>query len=111
MTEVSQYIGRREIARRCDAVGATRSALARCAGISDPQLSLVLSGERLLSEKAQIAILDVLTFFEQLSADAEPVPVRFSDVETILRLYKEWQAKHAAGLVVMTEAEAQAAAK
>jgi hypothetical protein len=109
MTEVAQYVGRREIARRLNAIGANQNVLCRCAGIANPVLSMVLSGQRFLSEKAQIAILDALAFFEQLAADAGPVPVRFSDVETIFKLYREWQSRHAADEVVGTEEEAAAA--
>ena len=110
MTTVPQFIHRREIARRLDRVGATQSSLARCAHISDSRLSLVLSGKKLLSEQAQTNVMDVLAYFEKLSAESAPVPVRFSDVDAIERLYKEYLQNSEANQVVCTDDELQKAA-
>jgi hypothetical protein len=109
VTTVPQAIHRREIARRLDRIGATQGTLARCAKISDSQLSLVLSGHKLLSEPAQIAIIGALNFFEKLAADSAPVPVRFSDADTIERLFKEYMLAHEADHVVRTAGELQEA--
>jgi hypothetical protein len=109
MTTVPQFIHRREIARRLDRVGATQGCLARCVGISDPQLSLVLSGQKLMSETVQLNTIQTLRFFEELAADHAPAPVRFSDVDAIEQLYKEWRRKHEDDQVVHAADEVIAA--
>jgi len=109
MTVIPQYIHRREITRRLDRIGATQGALARCVSISDSALSLVLSGRKLMSEEVQRRVMRVLRCFEELAADHAPVPVRFSDVEAIETLYKEWRHKHDSEEVVRADDETDAA--
>jgi hypothetical protein len=99
------FIRAKEIRRRLGKVGAPQFALAYLSDVSDASLSLCLAGRKTLTWEAQHNVNEVLSFFEDQVERAAPLPVDFSNMAVIERLFREWKRAHPASEAVGTSAE------
>ena len=102
---VVQWLRAKDIIRRRTKLNAPQFAVAHFSDISEPLLSLVESGRKMLSHEAQNSIALTLRFFEHLAEQHAPTPVDFSNIEALEPLFKQFKKDSSAKEVVRTSKE------
>jgi hypothetical protein len=84
----TQHARPREVAELLARHGIPQRTPAKLAGLSQPALSLFLSGQRGLSLSAQLSLLKALTWLIELARGSK-LPINFADTERLRPLWFE----------------------
>ena len=85
---VEQHAKPHRVSARLRQLNIPQGTLAEFANLSQPAISLFLTGQKGLSSDAQGAVFKALKFFEELAEEAG-VPIDFSNLEGLRPLWKK----------------------
>jgi len=102
---VHQFLSPKFVTRRLEEDRCKQFAFAELVGLSEPELSLFLSGRRGLSLATQQQAFAVLEFLEKFRDAHAGIPIDFSDVAAIRPHFEEFLLARAEGQVVRMASE------